>query len=369
MKRLVICADGTWNYRDQQDDRSHLRHATNVTKVARAVLPRSASGVDQVVIYHDGIGTQTGLEHLTGGITGLGIEGNIRDLYRSVAYNYVAGDELYLFGFSRGAYTIRTLAGFMFHYGLLQKGDDFYVPDLFAEYEVRKDLSTLRADPRFKNMGEPRPCPPLKFIGVWDTVGALGLPGPLGTVLNGNRFAYHDIDLNDTIQNAYHALAIDERRVPFAPSLWSAPDNWSGRLEQTWFCGVHCNVGGGYNPDGLANEALHWMVEKATLCGLEFSESYLAHYLPCFNSVLNDSMTVMYRLIGEHVRPVGVQPRGCEQIHRSVLDRLGLAALGYDPPNLSPQLRSGKLLPIVDTSRIARGAPCLPAQEHASTPR
>ena len=109
MKRLVICADGTWNFRDQQDDETKLRHVTNVAKLARAILPRSSQGIDQVVIYHDGVGTQKGVDHIVGGATGDGIEANIRDLYRSIAYNYVEGDELYLFGFSRGAYTVRTL--------------------------------------------------------------------------------------------------------------------------------------------------------------------------------------------------------------------------------------------------------------------
>ncbi len=369
MKRIVICADGTWNYRDQQDDGTHLRHATNVTKVARAVLPSAADGTAQIVIYHDGVGTQKGLEHLTGGATGEGIEGNVRDLYRSIAYNYVDGDQLFLFGFSRGAYTVRTLAGFMYHYGLLQKADDFYVPDLFAEYEKRTSLAEARATPRFRHMSEPRPCPPIHFIGVWDTVGALGLPGPLGAILNGSRFAYHDIELNDTIQNAYHALAIDEQRVPFAPSLWSVPAGWRGHLEQTWFCGVHCNVGGGYNPDGLANEALHWMVEKAIDCRLEFDRRYLGHYLPCFNSVLNDSMTVTYRLLGHHIRPIGAQQNGCEQLHRSVIDRIDLAAMNYNPGNLPAALRTGQSLPIVDTTVIARGTPCQPLQEHSSTPR
>lgn len=370
MKRLIICADGTWNYRDQQDDGTHLRHATNVTKLARAVLARSKDGTDQVAIYHDGVGTQKGLEHITGGATGEGIEGNIRDLYRSIAYNYADGDEIYLFGFSRGAYTVRTLAGFMHHFGLLQKFDDFFVPDLFAEYELRKDLATVRTDPRFRNLRDPRPCPPIKFIGVWDSVGALGLPGPLGAILNGSRFAYHDVDLNPNIQNAYHALAIDEQRVPFQPSLWTRPNGWTGKLEQTWFCGVHCNVGGGYTPDGLANEALHWLIEKAEAHGVEFDVNYLTHFRPCFNSNLNDSMTLMYGLLGHYQRPIGQHRDDGEQIHQSVLDRIKLAALNYAPTNLPAALCNGaQALPIVNTRRIARGTPCQPMQENPSTPR
>src|SRR5580692_10098571 len=102
MKRLVICADGTWNVRDQIDKATGKRHATNVTKIARAVNPRSPDGIDQIVYYHDGVGTQRGLDWLTGGAFGLGIERNIRDIYRFIAYNYVPDDEIYLFGFSRG---------------------------------------------------------------------------------------------------------------------------------------------------------------------------------------------------------------------------------------------------------------------------
>src|SRR3984893_4988005 len=220
MKRLIICADGTWNFRDQQDDTKH-RHATNVTKIARAILPRASDGTHQIVIYHDGVGTQKGVDHLLGGATGEGIEGNIH------------------------------------HFHLLQKCDDFFVPELFKAYEDRKDLGAIKAEPKFNNLHEVTACPPIKFLGVWDTVGALGAPGPLGDLINGNRFTYHDIELNPNVQNAYHALALDEQRVPFKPSLWTRPPTWTGRLEQTWFCGVHGNVGGGYSPDGLANEALH----------------------------------------------------------------------------------------------------------------
>lgn len=368
-KRLIVCADGTWNFRDQEDDGTHLRHVTNVTKVARAVLARANDGTDQVVIYHDGVGAQKGLEHLTGGATGEGIEGIIRDLYRSIAYNYVDGDELYLFGFSRGAYTVRTLAGFMYHLGLLQKSDDFFVPDLFAEYELRKDMAAIRADPKFRNMRDPRPCPVTKFIGVWDTVGALGLPGAVGAVLNGTRFAYHDIDLNSKIENAFHALAIDEERVPFEPSIWQRAKDWTGHLEQTWFCGVHCNVGGGYSPDGLANEALHWMVEKAENCGLEFDKNYLDYFRPCFNSNSNDSMTTMYRLLGRYIRPLGKYRDSGEQIHRSVMDRINMASLGYAPSNYPQELRQGPAaLPVVDTTRIARSA-CQVHQDVPTPPR
>jgi uncharacterized protein (DUF2235 family) len=246
MKRIILCADGTWNVRDQVDAASGKRHPTNVTKIARGVLPRAASGIDQIAYYHEGVGTAAGLDHYTGGALGEGIEGNIRELYRFLVYNYEPGDEVFFFGFSRGAFTVRTLAGFMNKFGLLQKGDDYCVPDLYACYESGQGSGTDAWTKAFQNVRNPRPCPPIKFIGVWDTVGALGAPGFLGQYLNNDKYKYHDVELNPNIQNAYHALAIDERRSPFTPNLWSRPPGWTGTLQQAWFAGVHCNVGGGY---------------------------------------------------------------------------------------------------------------------------
>jgi len=369
MKRLIICADGTWNYRDQEDEDTGLRHATNVTKLARAVVPRTAAGIDQVVIYHDGVGTHDGLDRLLGGVTGEGIEANIRDLYRSIAYNYADGDELCLFGFSRGAFTVRTLAGFMYSFGLVHKGDDFFVPDLFKAYRAGKDLQAVRSEPRFRQLHEVRPSPPITFIGVWDTIGALGAPGILGDLIHGNRFTYHDIELNSNVLNACHALAIDELRVPFKPSLWIRPPGWSGKLEQTWFAGVHCNVGGGYSPDGLANEALHWLIGKAEDFGLEVDDAYLAHFRPCFNSTLNDSMSLLYQSLGTYERPIGEHREHGEQVHQSAIDRMNLPQCQYAPANLMSAMSGGAPLPIVNTTRIARGRACGPADEHPSAPR
>jgi hypothetical protein len=202
------------------------------------------------------------------------------------------------------------------------------------------------------------PCPPIKFIGVWDTVGALGAPGVLGQLLNKRKYRYHDVGLNPHIQNAYHALAIDERRKPFAPNLWRRVDGWGGNLEQAWFAGVHSNVGGGYSPDGLANEALHWIVEKAERLGLEVDTGFIEHYRPCFDSILHDSMSPMYRLMGPYVRAIGGQPADGEGVHQSAIDRLNLPAAQYEPTNLKTYLGSGGTPKTWDTTRIPRGTPC-----------
>src|SRR5205814_5459951 len=205
----------------------------------------------------------------SGGAFGSGIENNIRDLYRFILDNYLEGDELFLFGFSRGAFTASTLAGFMNRVGLIQKDDDYFIPEVYAFYENNQKPDSPEWQKMFGRLRNPRPCPPIKFIGVWDTVGALGAPGFLGQFLNKNKYQYHDVGLNQHIQNAYHALAIDERRKPFAPSIWERTQGFAGLLEQAWFAGVHSNVGGSTARDGLANEALHSIVEKAEKLGRE----------------------------------------------------------------------------------------------------
>jgi uncharacterized protein (DUF2235 family) len=360
MKRIVICADGTWNERDRIDPKTGHRHPTNVLKVARAVLPQAADGTVQVVYYHEGVGTGGGLDKVTGGAFGEGIEANIRALYRFILYNYVDGDELYLFGFSRGAFTVRTLAGFMNKVGLIGKDDDYYVPEIYSCYENNKQEGSPEWIKAFHNVRTRRACPPIRVVAVWDTVGALGAPGLLGQLFNKDKYQYHDVGLNPPIQNAFHAVAIDEQRKPFKPDLWTKRAGWTGQLEQAWFAGVHSNVGGSYAPDGLANEALHWLVEKAEKLGLELDHAYLGHFLPCFNSVLNDSMTAMYKLMGPNVRKLGEHAPSGEAIHQSAIDRMRLAECHYTPKNLEAALTNATKLPLVNTTRIPRGTPCPP---------
>jgi uncharacterized protein (DUF2235 family) len=360
MKRIVICADGTWNVRDQLDKKTNKRHPTNVTKIARAVLPRAADGIDQIVYYHDGVGTARGLDRITGGAFGEGIEANIRELYRFLVYNFEPVDEIYMFGFSRGAFTVRTLAGFMNKVGLIQKGDDYYVPDLYDCYEQSKGPGTPEWGAAFHNIKVPRPCPPIRFIGVWDTVGALGAPGFIGQILNKNKYQYHDVNLNPNIKNAIQALAIDERRKPFMPNIWTRPPAWTGLLEQAWFAGVHSNVGGGYSPDGLANEALHWLAEKAEGLGLEFDADYLRFFTPCFNSVLRDSMTAMYKVLGPYVRPIGNHLADGETVHKSAVDRKNLAECAYHAGNLDAFLSQAGPITPASTGRVPTGVPCPP---------
>jgi len=334
MKRIVICADGTWNEAEKKDKETGRPQPTNVLKVARAVAPRSKDGIEQVVYYHYGVGTAGLWDQITG-----------------------------------GAFTVRTLAGFMKKVGLLEKEDEYFTPQLYGLYESGAPSGSDAWKDAFEHVRAPRPSPRIRFIGVWDTVGSLGAPGVLGHLLNRHKYRYHDIGLNDNILNAYHALAVDEQRKPFRPSVWTPPDGWSGALEQVWFPGVHSNVGGGYYPDGLANEALHWIVEKAEAHQLEFDHAFLAHYRPCFNAVLNDSMTLAYRTFGPITRPILEQKASKEAIHQAVLDRMqhggevekdgSIIHSAYAPVNVTEYFREPG--PIVSTThRIARGEPCPP---------
>jgi uncharacterized protein (DUF2235 family) len=367
MKRIVICADGTWNERDQVDDGTGRRCPTNVTKVARTVRAKASGSIDQVVAYHNGVGTGGPLDRVTGGAFGSGICANLVALYRFILYNYVPGDQLYFFGFSRGAFTVRTLAGFMNRVGLLDKDDDYYVPEMLALYEdgVKPDSDAWR---KAFHRADQRPCPRIDFIGVWDTVGALGAPGYLGRLVNRGKYRFHDVELNPHIAHAYHALAIDEHRTPFEPSLWRRPDGWSGVLEQAWFCGVHCNVGGGYKPDGTANNALHWIVEKAEDLGLEFDHEALDHYAPYPSGTKHESMTTFYRPLGVLQRPIGAHRAHGEALHSSVRKRYD-ADKDYRPKNLPESLLDGgtNALPVVDSPRHRQRNPSPPAAAIAPT--
>jgi len=339
MKRIIVCADGTWNIRDQMSSGSKTRRPTNVTKLARAILPTDPHGVSQVVIYREGVGTGTGMDKLTGGAFGDGIEDNIISLYRSILYNYEPGDELFFFGFSRGAFTARSLAGFLRFAGLLQKTDDYFTPDFYACYEGGQREGSVGWTNASKHLEGKRIFPKIKMVGVWDTVGSLGAPGVMGQLFNSKKYLYHQVGLLPEIENAFHALAIDERRQPFVPTLWEMPPDWTGHLEQVWFTGVHCNVGGGYPYDGLANEALWWLAGEAANLGLAIDKRYLDPFKARPDGQLYDSMDLKYRLLGSVVRPLGKQANGNEAIHDSVIKRMGMTKLEYDPPYNPPNAK------------------------------
>ncbi|MFF1722727.1 DUF2235 domain-containing protein [Streptomyces sviceus] len=273
-KRLVVCCDGTWNLADQPSK-------TNVAKVALAVRRRSAVGTEQRVCYHSGVGTNR-REKLRGGAFGVGLSRNVLDAYRFLIHAYEPGDSLYLFGFSRGAFTARSLAGLVRNCGILRPEQADRIDEAWALYRSRADKPTSVAATLFR--GAYAYETEIRFVGVWDTVGSLGIPVPAPRFLQplvdrfNHRWAFHDTTLSKSVNGAFQALAVDEERSAFPPTLWQkekgAPEEQE--LRQVWFAGVHLSVGGGEKDSGLSDITLLWMARQAARYGLEFDPAILS---------------------------------------------------------------------------------------------
>jgi uncharacterized protein (DUF2235 family) len=264
MKRLVVCFDGTWN------DADGAAPETNVVRLARAVRANSGSDqVQQITLYVRGVGSSgTKMAHYVDGAVGIGVDENIHSGYQFIAQNFVPGDEIFLFGFSRGAFTARSLAGFIGASGLAYRQSLSQLGRLWAHYRTppaNRDPAALDDIPRHD-----KAAVRIKFLGVWDTVGALGVPSGWalsGAVNAGLRF--HDTTPSSIVENAFHALAIDEFRDAFVPTLWTGTLPAGATIEQVWFAGAHSDVGGGYVDRALADIPLVWMAGKAEDLGLK----------------------------------------------------------------------------------------------------
>jgi uncharacterized protein (DUF2235 family) len=319
VKRIVICADGTWNRPDQKD-RGKLK-PSNVVKMSRAIQPKAQDGTQQVVYYDEGVGTEWGLlGPIIGGAFGFGLDKNIMECYRFIALNYDEGDELYLFGFSRGAFTVRSLAGFINRVGLLSKNEIYILDGAFDLY--RKYTNGDNDETREFRKNHRTTTIKIKLVGVWDTVGALGIPVGLFRNFNRKKYKFHDAELGANVENGYHALAIDERRKPFAATLWEnhAPGT---HVEQVWFAGVHTNIGGGFDPDGLANCPFQWMAEKAASHGLELNPDFMKFYKAHPEGELRNSFTFPYNVFWKpYPRQIGKAINGHESVSKYALDRM-----------------------------------------------
>ncbi len=296
MKRLVICCDGTWNRPDSQ-------HVTNIEKIARTVQIDSTSveaGVQQSVLYLSGVGVGYGVDRILGGAFGFGLFNNVLAGYRFLASNYEPGDEIYVFGFSRGAYTARSLGGMIGKAGLLTRKAlvDEKLPEAVARYK-RLDTKSGQSDAEFKR-DYCHPDTPIHFLGVFDTVGALGVPGAMR-----RRHQFHDVKLSKAVLCARQALAIDEPRMKFEPCLWedTGAEGERERVRQVWFEGAHSDVGGGVSPTGLPDTSLLWMVSEANKRGLVFDEELLQRYICSGSSPKrHDPSKPMYRILDLVIR-------------------------------------------------------------------
>lgn len=259
---------------------------SNITRISRAIKAVSQDGIPQIVNYHQGLGTEGGpLSRFIGGTTGKGLADDVREAYSFLANNYHPGDEILLLGFSRGAFTARSIAGLIGQVGLLTKKGLNTLPEVYEDVQNRRnpdyrpkhtDLPFPRKpsadDPRYaeelERRGLTRLDIPIKAIGVWDTVGSLGIPriGFLqraGLQMKQSRAtAFYDTKLSNCVENAFQALALDENRPSFSPAVWEKPEGNRTTLRQVWFPGAHTNVGGGYDDMQLANITLAWMMSQ-----------------------------------------------------------------------------------------------------------
>ncbi len=266
-KNIVICCDGTGNSFEKPDNDS------NVLKLYSTL---DFSGLDQVGYYHPGVGTmgdpmaRNKLSKAWSVVKGLafggGLLNNVGDAYRFLMNEYEDGDRVFLFGFSRGAYTVRALAGVMHMFGVLHAGNEGSIPYMLRMYakksrDAQRMKNTFEAAIAFKEKIS-RACP-LHFVGVWDTVSSYGW------IYNPVRLPY--TGQNPDVRFGRHAISIDERRCFFQKNVWGQPVN-DQSIKQVWFAGVHSDVGGSYSEkeSGLSKIALEWMMAEALSCGMKF---------------------------------------------------------------------------------------------------
>jgi len=314
MKRIIICADGTWN-RPEKNLKKDF--PTNVLRLARAIKPIADDGVHQQVFYDWGVGSY--YDSVVGGATGRGVHKNIMDDYRYIVQNYSSGDELYFFGFSRGSYTIRSLCGLINNCGILKRKDASLIQKAFDHYKKSGKAYSPKGVESIKFRNEySYDSREIKFVGVWDTVGAMGIPiSFLG--LFDDKDEFYDTKMGSNISIARHALAIDEHRKDFEPTIWDNKDTMD--LIQMWFTGAHSDIGGSYKPDKddtlLSDNSLTWMLEEANKFGLAIEE----HLYDSINNnpyaTLHNSRRSFYRIKEKYYREIN-DKKGKVYVHDSV---------------------------------------------------
>jgi len=328
-KRLIVCCDGTWNTPEQEDN--GIPAPTNVFKIFNAIAEYDVeANIEQKKYYHPGVGSDGGwIDSALGGAIGAGISRNIQSAYHWLASHYKEGDKIYLFGFSRGAFAARSLGGFLGR-GLLDLSG-VTPTDSWARVEkaykkgYRQKNSTIEdwaeKDWKFFHVGK---AVPIRFIGVWETVGALGVPDDL-ELLNifekKKNWHFHNTELGENVTTARHAMAIDEIRSSFSITRWSNADKYSDTRE-VWFPGVHSDVGGGYAECGLSNGALVWIMKESNETGLKFRERVM-------ESISADPLAIMHNSFKGAFSKLRSRPRNIcaiiqeneELLHSSVLER------------------------------------------------
>lgn len=319
MKNILLFLDGTWN------DREDPNTWTNVALLHDMSLTDSP---EQISYYDKGVGTDGGYDMKLGGLHGVGLSRNVKQAYSFLVKHYQEGDRVFIFGFSRGAYTARSLAGLVFNCGVLASSQDNYraIDRLYDDYKDR-DAAAMKS-----HKSGNKQCP-IHMLGVWDTVGALGIPISFLKNVGDRLFAFHDTKLNPEVQFACHAVAIDERRNSFEPTLWEVTPENKHRIKQVWFPGVHSDVGGGYKERHHSDIPLRWMLDQAKQRGLIVKPGFNYQFQDNLAEKHHDSVYRIFGMeIGEKDRDAPIASGFTPCIHRSVLDKM--KATDYIPTAL-----------------------------------
>jgi uncharacterized protein (DUF2235 family) len=285
------------------------------------------------VFYDWGLGSYH--SKVSAGATGRGIHKNIVDGYRYIVQNYASGDKIFLFGFSRGAYTVRALCGLINNCGIPKRPDAKYIAQAWRIYKSASKTNRPDGDDakefRASHCHQSRN---VHFVGVWDTVGSLGIPFSLMGMFKG-KDEFYDTKMGSNVSFARHALAIDEQRQDFEPTVWTPRPGVN--LKQIWFAGSHADVGGSCGPDkhtGLiaADAPLEWVLSEAEKQGLR-AESYIkTEFTDSINAKTHKSRDHVYRFKKRLHRPLIIDDKPTK-IHPSVKSRY-LADDDYRPPQL-----------------------------------
>jgi len=354
VKHLLVCADGTWNTPDQEDN--GLPAPTNVVKFRHCVAENKTSSsrsggrkkLAQRAYYHPGVGTDGGLiKRTAGGAWGHGLGENIQSAYHWLARSYAPGDAIFLVGFSRGAYTVRSLGGLLNQCGLPDltgvKSDEGWrrIKTAFKSgYRERKDRADWAEDWKFHHESKT----PIRFMGVWDTVGALGIPDDLALLNLLDRPAnwrFHDTTLGSNVEVARHAVALDEIRSSFTPTLWTSHSDCTD-MKQVWFPGVHSDVGGGYAETGLSDGALQWMIQEAKKAGLAFNAALTRQIKPDPLAVLHDSLKGLFEIHRSRPRNTPSIASSAGDLHDSAKKRHKSPPISQGPYRTTTHLAVGQ---------------------------
>lgn len=361
MKRLVVCCDGTWQSQNNQVP-------TNVFKIARAITStvqeESGKEISQILYYDSGIGSISSItgsqslfrslgdsiEKIGGGAFGWGIDEKIEAAYIFLCLNYEPEDEIYLFGFSRGAYTVRSLAGLISCSGLLQRPDIDKTADAYSVYRQRGTEKRQQKAQEFQREHNTQSVE-INFLGCWDTVGALGIPNftPLLLIdeLFNVKYQFHDNELSSIVKNARHAIAIDEKTPGFEVAIMKPSRDFNGSLQQVWFPGNHGCIGGGtIKTLGLSNAALQWMAQEASNLGLNLAwdlmDRKIDYATPFCSNFFLDPFNLRERDITQlnDELATGFKFDPNTSFHQTVKDRWCDKSLKYHPYNLQEFLQS-----------------------------